>query len=70
MIKKTPTQTAYRCAYIRVCYVADALTCFGYRTDCPLYLKTNGAPHDLDRFHRAMDELIDKARAKSLDLLP
>jgi hypothetical protein len=44
--------------------MADELKCFGYKTDCPLYLKSNGEFCHEDRFHEAMDKLIDKTRAR------
>ncbi|MBD3257297.1 hypothetical protein GF377_02600 [candidate division GN15 bacterium] len=53
-----------RCAYLSACYLADELRCFGYMTDCPLYLKSNGEPCSESRFHAAMDRLIDRTRAK------
>lgn len=53
-----------RCAYIRACYLAEELKCFGYKTDCPLYRKCNGEYYDEGQFHEAMDRLIDKARAQ------
>ncbi len=55
---------AIRCAYIRACYLAEELKCFGYKTDCPLYQKSNGEFYSTTRFHEAMDRLIDKTRAK------
>ncbi|MBU8934562.1 MAG: hypothetical protein KOO62_11235 [candidate division Zixibacteria bacterium] len=55
---------AERCAYIRACYLAEGLKCFGYKTDCPLYQKSNGDFCSKGRFDQAMDELIDKTRAK------
>jgi hypothetical protein len=55
---------ATRCGYIKVCYLADALQCFGFKTDCVLYQKTNGEKYSEDRFHEAMDKLIDKTKAK------
>ena len=60
---RTPSQTT-RCTFLFSCYLADELKCFGYMTDCPLYMKSNGEFCSEDRFHRAMDKLIDKTRAK------
>jgi len=63
-----PRRALERCAYIRCCYLADALNCFGYKADCHLYQKSNGIelkPHDFDA---AMDELIDKVRARTQNL--
>ncbi len=61
---KRPLRKALRCHYLYACYMADELKCFGYKTDCPLYLKSNGEFCHADRFHEAMDRLIDKTRAK------
>ncbi|MCB2201362.1 hypothetical protein KQH51_01370 [bacterium] len=58
------TQKVSRCAYIRACYLAEELRCFGYRTDCVLYQKSNGEYAGEERFHEAMDKLIDKTKAK------
>ena len=57
-------QKVSRCAYIRACYLAEELRCFGYRTDCVLYQKSNGEFYSEDRFHDAMDKLINKTKAK------
>lgn len=64
MTPKKSTKTVCRCAYTRVCYLAEELRCFGYRTDCVLYLKSNGEAYPEHRFHEAMDTLINKTRAK------
>jgi len=53
-----------RCAYIRACYLAEELRCFGYKTDCPLYQKSNGEYYNLDQFNEAMDQLINKTIVK------
>ena len=53
-----------RCAYQKCCYLADALRCFGYKTDCVLYLKSNGESYNETRFHDAMNSLINKTKAK------
>jgi len=64
-MKETGTpKIAERCLYIRACYLAEELRCFGYRSDCPLYQKSNGRYCDEKRFDQAMDKLIDKTRAK------
>ncbi len=68
MEPKSPAKPACRCAYIRACYLAEELKCFGYKTDCPLYQKSNGDYYNESRFHEAMDKLIDKTRAKYEDL--
>lgn len=60
----TAAKKARRCAYIRACYLAEELKCFGYKADCPLYQKSNGQYYNARRFHEAMDRLIDKTRAK------
>ncbi len=62
------TKPAARCAYIRACYLAEDLKCFGYKTDCPLYQKSNGQYFNEARFHEAMDKLIDKTRARFANL--
>jgi hypothetical protein len=53
-----------RCAYLKCCYLAEGLKCFGYKTDCVLYLKSNGEQYSEARFHDAMNRLINKTRAK------
>ena len=57
-----------RCAYVRACYLAEELRCFGYKTDCVLYQKSNGEFYNEANFHDAMNKLIDKARARFLKL--
>lgn len=64
MTTKNPTRQVGRCAYIKACYLAEELKCFGYKTDCPLYQKTNGEYFNEDRFNDAMDRLINKTIAK------
>lgn len=53
-----------RCRYLKDCYLAEDLECFGFRTDCPLYMKSNGEPCNEARFHAAMDRLIMSTKAK------
>jgi len=53
-----------RCTYLKDCYLAEALECFGFKTDCPLYMKSNDEPCNEGRFHAAMDRLIRKTKAK------
>ena len=53
-----------RCSYLKDCYLAEALECFGFRTDCPLYMKSNDEPCNEARFHAAMDRLIMSTKAK------
>ena len=62
--KAEPLKKAERCAYIKVCYLAEELKCFGYKTDCALYRKSNGEELSEDRFNEAMDRLINKTIAK------
>ena len=57
-----------RCAYVMACYLAEELKCFGYKTDCPLYQKSNGEYYNEHSFNKAMDKLIDKTRAKYKNL--
>ncbi len=64
-MKETKTlKRAERCGYLKACYLAEDLKCFGYRTDCPLYQKCNDEYYSDARFNDAMDKLIDKTRAK------
>ena len=53
-----------RCAYIKACFMAEELNCFGYKTDCPLYQKSNGMELSEERFNEALDQLINKTYAK------
>lgn len=53
-----------RCAYLKACYIADELRCFGFKTDCALYRKSNGEDMSEHEFNRAMDELINKTKAR------
>ena len=55
---------AVRCTYVRNCYLAEALECYGFKTDCPLYMQSNDEPCNDARFHSAMDQLINRTRAK------
>jgi len=64
MSEHTESKPACRCAYIRACYLAEELKCFGYKTDCPLYQKSNGDYYSEPRFNEAMDRLINRTRAK------
>lgn len=64
MVAVRTYRQAERCSYTKVCYLADSLKCFGFKTDCVLYMRCNGEPCDESRFHEAMDKLIDKTRAK------
>jgi hypothetical protein len=53
-----------RCAFVKACYLAEDLKCFGYKSDCPLYQKSNGEFLSEERFNEAMDRLINKTIAK------
>ncbi len=53
-----------RCTYLKSCYLASALECFGFKTDCPLYMRDNDEPCNAARFDAAMDELILRTRRK------
>ena len=64
MGREEPFKPTIRCKFIYACYLADELKCFGYRTDCPLYMRSNGEYCNEARFDLAMDRLIDKTRAK------
>jgi hypothetical protein len=57
-----------RCAYLKFCYLAEAANCFGYKTDCPLYMVSNDEPVSENRFHKAMDELINKTKIQMENL--
>ena len=58
-----------RCAFIRCCYLADALNCYGYKVDCALYKKSNDLFLRSKDFDEAMNSLIDTVRAKDQSLL-
>ena len=55
---------AKRCGYIDFCYISEAQDCFGYKTDCPLYIVSNDEEIPESRYHKAMDELINRAKMK------
>ncbi len=67
--RNTAFKKAERCAYLKVCYLAEELRCFGYMTDCVLYQKSNGEECSQSRFDAAMDRLINKTMAKHHKLL-
>jgi len=57
-------KVAERCLYLKVCFLADDLKCFGYKNDCVLYLKSNNENCSEERFNDAMDKLINKTMLK------
>jgi hypothetical protein len=57
-----------QCAYLKCCYLADSLDCYGYKSDCVLYKKSNNLFFARKSFDDAVDRLIDKTKAK-YDLL-
>lgn len=57
------TKPITKCRYTDVCYLAEALQCYGYKLDCILYTKSNGGPVTEEEFHNAINQLIDKAKA-------
>jgi hypothetical protein len=58
-----------RCAYLKCCYLAEAANCFGYKTDCPLYMVSNDEEVSEVSFHKSMDALIDQTKIK-VETLP
>ena len=58
-----------RCAYLKCCYLADALGCYGFKSDCNLYRRSNGETLSERDFDEAMDKLIDKVRARAQHLV-
>lgn len=66
MVQKKSNSGPIRCRYLRDCYLAEELKCFGYKSDCPLYQESNDESYNEDRFDEAMDRLIDKTRRKHL----
>ena len=57
-------KTHVRCTYLKVCYLGEAQECFGFKIDCPLYMKSNGEPCNEARFHAAMDRLIVRTKTR------
>ena len=66
--KKMKFKVAERCLYLKVCYLADEFKCFGYKTDCALYQKSNNETCSEEQFNNAMDKLINKAVLKYQDI--
>jgi hypothetical protein len=62
-MKYQPKKTV-RCTYVDECYLAEELKCYGYMTDCPLYMHCNDEPCSEVRFDAAMDRLIARTKAK------
>lgn len=60
MLEKTEKK---RCIYVDVCYLAEGLQCYGFKLDCTLYRKSNDTPVTEEDFHRAINKLINKAKA-------
>lgn len=69
LTEKYALKKKQECAYVKVCYFAEAMNCFGYKQDCPLYRKSNGDYLSAADFHKTIDELIDKTKAKHMGLL-
>lgn len=66
MNQKKKISGPIRCRYLKDCYLAEELKCYGYKTDCPLYQQSNNEMYNEDRFDDAMNRLIDKTRRKHL----
>ena len=60
-------QPSKRCAYLKSCYLAEAANCYGYKTDCPLYLVSNDEEISEVFFNKAVDELINKTKLRYED---
>jgi hypothetical protein len=58
-----------KCLYVDVCYLAEALQCYGYKLDCVLYTKTNKGTVTKEDFHKAINELINTTKVKHVHLL-
>lgn len=68
-IRDKAIKKAERCAYLKVCFLAEELKCFGYMTDCALYQKSNGEDLTQERFNEAMDRLINKTMVRHQKIL-
>ena len=64
MKKESFYKPSRQCSFVNACYLADDLKCYGYKTDCVLYQASNGEFYNEDRFHEAMNRLIDRTKAK------
>ena len=64
MPKKETYKKSEVCAYKECCYLAESLECFGYKTDCVLYMKSNDRFYTRTSFDEAVDKLINKTKAK------
>ena len=51
-----------KCFYTDVCYLAEALKCYGYKTDCVLYTPIGDHSATIEEFHNAINELIAKTQ--------
>ncbi len=65
--KSKKFKVAERCLYLKVCYLAEELKCFGYKTDCALYQKSNNEKCSEQRFNDAMNKLINVTMLKYQD---
>ncbi|MCP4683871.1 MAG: hypothetical protein GY867_00330 [bacterium] len=70
MSTKHKMKPTVRCLYVDNCYLAEALECYGYKIDCPLYMRSNGEPCNDARFHAAMDRLIISTKEKHERMKP
>lgn len=66
--RETKVPKSERCAYIKCCYLAESLDCYGYKTDCVLYIKSNNMFYTSKAFDDAVNRLIDKTKAKHQEL--
>jgi len=51
-----------KCFYTDVCYLAEALKCYGYKTDCILFTPIADHSATIEEFHLAVNKLIIKAQ--------
>lgn len=51
-----------KCQYTEVCYLAELLQCYGYKLDCVLYAKIDGATVTEEDFHKVVNELIEREK--------